>query len=415
MKVQKLCSPSPIAGASGVHFVFLYETLSGLGGTEVLIARMSDWLVCHGHEVTLLVESDGEERRLLNKSVNVVVLGADFKKLGLSAAAKRIWKRLGLRRPNVIKSVNSYGAWCATTLAAQFSPRPKAIHGFYYPTFEAPVKLFGRWPIRLFTRNIMENIGKRGALFLSESQLENFRAVFGADAGGVIWPLPLDRERFATMTRNPQWGRIVSIGRLSSMKEYNLYMLNVIKNLVAKGLDVSWVVYGDGPYLNQMADTASRLGIRERVHFMGRLAYDRLGEALETAYAFVGMGTAMLEAAASRVPGPVAIAYDESGLTYGPLYNLPFGNIGDRMRNPPVLSVESELERILRLNATEYQSEMDKTRAAVKEYDIDDRMSQFMKIVTDAPQPRRKPTLTMLHWFYYHYRRIHRGVTEQLV
>jgi len=372
-----------------MHFVFLYETLSGLGGTEVLIARMSRWLVEEGHSVSLVVESDGVERRLIHPSVRIVVLGSSFKKLGRIKFVREIFAKEGIERPDVVKSFTSFGAWCATTISDAFVPHSRAIHGFYYPTFEAPVKLFGIFPLRLFTNNILRTIGRQGMLFLSDEQLANFRAAFGNRTGGVIWPLPVDLSDFPETARNPVWGHLASIGRLSSMKEYNLYMPRVVRSLVDRGYDVRWTVYGDGPYHDRIKAIAEEQCVSDRIQLMGRWPHHRFSEALESAYVFVGMGTAMVEAALCGVPGPVAIAYDQEGATYGTIVELGFGNIGDRLAEDPPFSVEAEIEKILCLSSEGYAKTMVETRSAAERYDLRRQMPRFVEIAESARTKRR--------------------------
>ena len=122
-----------------MNFLFLYEILSSLGGTEVLISRMTRWLVNQGHSVTLIVATDGVERRLIDPRVKIVVVGSDYHRLGHFYHVQSILKRHRIERPDVIKSFESFGAWCATQIGRQFSPASRVIHGFYYPTFEPPV------------------------------------------------------------------------------------------------------------------------------------------------------------------------------------------------------------------------------------------------------------------------------------
>lgn len=371
-----------------MNFLFLYEILSSLGGTEVLISRMTGWLVNQGHSVTLVVATDGIERRLIDSRVKIVVMGSDYHRLGHFHHARSILKRHQIERPDVIKSFESLGAWCATQIGRQFSPASRVIHGFYYPTFDPPVKFLGIWPLRLFTSHIMSAFAPGGMLFISECQAKNFQAIFGLRHEGRIWPLPVDSGDFDGLLRSPQWGRIVSIGRLAPMKEYNFYMIGVVRDLVDRGFDVRWDVYGDGPFLESMMGKVASAGLDSRITFHGRLPHEDFGKALETAYVFVGMGTALIEAALCRVPGPVAIAYDDVGLTYGPVYCVPFGNFGDTMPTPPKHTVLGEISRLLDLDTAAYSEEMALTRSAAERYGLDQRMEEFLQIARRAPAAR---------------------------
>ena len=56
-------------------------------------------------------------------------------------------------------------------------------------------------------------------------------------------------------------------------------------------------------------------------------------------------GASILEAALFKVPNVYAIAYDRSGVTYGPVHRIPPGSIGPGLTSTPKLKVVDEIER----------------------------------------------------------------------
>jgi glycosyltransferase involved in cell wall biosynthesis len=184
------------------------------------------------------------------------------------------------------------------------------------------------------------------------------------------------------------------------MKEYNIYMIEVVARLRRKGLPVKWIVYGEGPLGSEMKARINGLGLNEAIELKGILPYAEFASALQDAYIFVGMGTAIIEAALCRVPGVVALAYDTTGVTYGPLYQFTFGNCGSLMATPPATTVQAEIERILRYSQQEYEAEMQRTRDYAQRYEMDSTMEQFLKIVKNASMPRASRGLFYL--FYLH-------------
>ena len=137
-----------------------------------------------------------------------------------------------------------------------------------------------------------------------------------------------------------------------------------------------------------MEKRVAQLGIENAVQLMGKLDYARFAEALHDAYLFVGMGTAMVEAALCGVPGVVALAHETSGATYGPLYRFTFGNVGERMEHAPESTVEVEIERLLNLSAQGYADEVRTTRNYAEQYEMDSTMERFLNLVENAGSPK---------------------------
>ena len=182
---------------------------------------------------------------------------------------------------------------------------------------------------------------------MAEEQIQEFRQNYGHHRNPIFWPLPVEDPSKNGPARTPQWGRIVSVGRLAPMKEYNFYMIDVVARLRQKGYPVTWTVFGEGEFGEAMKARINGLEMDKAIELKGRLAYSEFAVAMQQAYVFVGMGTSIIEAALCGVPGVVALAHDTSGVTYGPLYRFRFGNCGAIMDRAPGTTVEAEIERIL--------------------------------------------------------------------
>ena len=198
--------------------------------------------------------------------------------------------------------------------------------------------------------------------------------------------------------RTPKWGRIISVGRLAPMKEYNFYMIEVIASLRKKGYPVTWTVFGEGEFAEAMKCRINMHGLNEVIELKGRLVYSEFSAAMQQAYVFVGMGTSIIEAALCGVPGVVALAYETRGVTYGPLYSFRFGNSGERMDATPCTTVESEIERVLRLKEREYEEEVQRTRDYARGYEMDGSMDRFLEIAARASVPKVSYMLFSLYY-----------------
>jgi glycosyltransferase involved in cell wall biosynthesis len=366
-----------------------------------LISRMSKWLLNRGHQVTLLANRIDIGRELFHKNLRIVEANEQIFELCFFYKSKNVWADLKIDRPDVIKTFDLTASWIGTVLSTHISPAPKLIFGNYFayviPTRRNPLK---HATFRLFLLNLGRNFADDSIICMSKEQISEFRRHYGEHRKPHFWPLPVEDPSRNRPDRTPQWGRIVSIGRLDKMKEYNIYMIDVVARLRRRGLPVKWIVYGEGPLGSDMKARINELGLNEAIELKGILPYAEFASALQDAYVFVGMGTAIIEAALCSVPGVVGLAYDITGVTYGPLYRFTFGNCGSLMETPPATTVEAEIERVLRFSRQEYEAEMQKTHEYAQRYEMDSTMEQFLKIVENASMPRASRGLFYL--FYLH-------------
>ncbi len=374
-----------------MRFLFIYPSTGVLGGIETLLARMSRWLIENGHQVTLLVEQPGEWTELLPQGVKCIILDRQFPKLYYYIHAKHLWN-----------------SWIACQLARIMQNNCKVIAGIYNPYvftwYWAPESL-PPWSTKwLYLRNYLKYIPASARVFCGIDQIEELKQVH--HQGGILWPIPIDTTQFLPASRKPQWGRIVSVGRLSPMKDYNFYMFDVITSLRKKGYDVTWSVYGTGEYENRMRDRIEQDGLQQVVFMEGSVPYNRFWKVLEDAYVFVGMGTAILEAALFKVPNVNALAYDREGITHGSVYRFPPGCIGPSLASPAKLRVVDEIERILRLGSAEYQTEAELAYAHMRDHIVDNSMNHFLKLVREAGPIRTPQTLYLSNYPLWFVRRV---------
>jgi glycosyltransferase involved in cell wall biosynthesis len=309
---------------------------------------------------------------------------------------------LGASEPEVIKAFDLPASWIATVIASRFQGSPPVLFGNYFP-YLIPQ---GRNPLthtsfRLFLLNLRLNVPEECTLCMSREQIVEMRNVYGQSRAPTFWPLPVGDVSVEAEQRAPEWGHVVSIGRLAPMKEYNLYMIDIVGRLRQRGCPVRWSVYGEGPLRSAMLERITALGLSDAITLFGSLPHSQFSQALRTAYLFVGMGTALVEAALCGVPGIAALAYDETGITYGPLYRLPFGNVGELTDTAPASTVESEIEALLRSTEDEYALEVSRSLGYAKQYDMDLSMNRFLDIVEKAPRSKIRRNLFPLYYLYH--------------
>ena len=368
-----------------------------MGGIETTMVRATRWLVSRGHKITLLTFSGDKWSYLLPKEVRCIELGERFKELHYLFHAWRLVRTLKVEHPDVIKGFDMDSSWIACQLGFLFGKGCRVFAGLYNPDLFRPLT-FDRWKDeRLYLRNYLECIPDNARVFCGLDQIENLEQIHGRK--GELWPIPIDSYQYEQSARKPKKGRIVSIGRLAPMKEYNLYMIDVVEKLLRKGYDVSWSVYGVGKYENEMKKRIQERALEHEIQLEGAIPFTKVWRVLEDAYVFVGMGTAVLEAALFRVPNAVAVPYDSKGLSYGPVYNLPPGSVLPSKPHAARTSMINEIERILNLTSSEYLDEAERVHKHVKAYETESSMQRFLQLVDGVSPIKQKPMLYMSNYF----------------
>lgn len=391
-----------------MHIVLVYPSPGIWGGIETQIVRMSHWLVSQGHQVTVVTAFDKHWGGLLPENVPCIALGHDFWNLTYYFRARRIWRSLGIGRPDVIKTFNWELRTCWIGYQLAIISGARAVAGYY-----APRKMLLELPRDFYFRCFLHNFPSSARIFMSPEQIEGLQDEFGQD--GQLWLLPVDSNRFIPAERRPLWGRIVSIGRLSKMKEYNLYMIDVVAELIRRGHNVTWTAYGTGEFEEEMRAMIRERNLEGAITMPGPIAYEQCRQVLSDAYVFVGMGTTIIEASLFGVPNVLAIAFDREGRTYGPVYRVPLGSVGDGRREPATLTVADEIERILKLTPEKYESECARVAQYAQPYESDVSMRHLMEILEAAPPPKRRLLPCIGNYFHGPRRRLTRIWRERVL
>ena len=379
-----------------MHYLFIYSSSGILGGIETLIVRMSRWLIKRGNQVTFLVNKVEDWKNLIPKEVLVFPIGKRYSQLYYYFHAAKIFKECGITSPDVIKSFDIESSWIACQLALQFGNRCKVIAGNYNPRVFRDFAKAG-WPAwegeSMIFRNYLRSIPASARLFCSCDQLDELADLHHQT--GLLWPLPIDANEFHPSVRRPKPGKIVSVGRLSPMKEYNFYMIDVVKKLLEKGHRVTWSVYGKGEFEGPMRDRIREQKLEKAITIEGEVPYNRFWQVLEDAALFIGMGTSIFEASLFRVPNVTAAPFDLEGWTWGPVHRFPKGSFGPADFAPPRLKVVDEIERILNLSPEAYRAEGEAVYRHVQDHEINASMQRFLDIVRDA-EP-----ITSKRWYFW--------------
>jgi len=362
----------------------------GLGGVETLIMRLSELLVRDGHNVCVLTsEPYPGSLDVLPKSVQVIALGINYNRAYGSFVSKSGLKAVASFSPDIVFSTSFRDFWVACDIAARLRTNPKVLVGVYVDKEYCPVR--SRWSLGIGTHLVRyafdRCIPDESKLFMSRTVRRNHERSYNRSMScSSVCVLPIDVLKYRLVARNPCRTRIVSVGRLVDFKTYNLYMLDVVRSLREAGIPVTWDVYGTGPLLKEMQRKALRWGLCDSVLFHGAIPYEQFGDIMCSAGVFVGMGTALLEAAACGVPSIVAVPHEVEGRTYGWVYDLPLGNVGEWQDTSPTQMISNLIENLIGMTEFEYSKECKKSQDYVRIYDQHAVYNDFLHCVDRAKQ-----------------------------
>lgn len=375
-----------------MKILFVYERFI-VGGIETLMIRMKSWLEANGHTVIVLIGEKPESDFINSLGENVIVAGTTGFHLHCYPFASRHMDQLA--NVGVIFSFSKTSFAVALGMALKLKLRVPVVAGVFGPwIFEYERGTPGDQIVKIFDHDLPD----RNKVFMSnEIKLRHEMSFNRAMAEAHAWSLPIDTKKLGQLRHLPRPGKIVSIGRISSFKTYNLYMVDIINRLNDEGFDVEWHVYGDEDLSdrslkNEMRKRIDSIAHKDKIFLHGNIEYEELPRVLQDAFGFVGMGTALVEAAACGVPGVLAVAEETEGKTYGYFSELPHGVLGESIPGKEMhLHVYDLLKELLTKSPDEYRSECKASRNQAALYSLDSQMEKFVDILESARKFKRFP------------------------
>lgn len=304
------------------HVVMIYHRFD-MGGLETLIVRASNYYLNNGLAVTLFIRP-GAMEAALDKGVEVIHFekyreifshGALLSQRSVLISFDPL-SYMVMRRLQFYAYVRSGDRLFGH--GGVFHPRQ-----FYWDTDPLLVRMLVKWIFLLSSKELW--------FFMSEAVRDATRSGLKIKQrlDNAVIPLPVSAISAVTWKPLGQAAiKIVSVGRLVPAKNYNRAIPRIVIELVARGVDVSWDIWGDGEDLQLIAEQISHHQISKRVCLRGVLPYADLKSKLEKYDLFVGLGTAALEAASIGMPTICAVdSYTD--ICYGFLYEAPGDCIGE--------------------------------------------------------------------------------------
>jgi len=160
--------------------------------------------------------------------------------------------------------------------------------------------------------------------------------------------------------------KIVAIGRLVEFKTYNFYMVNVIKNLIERGIDVKFDVYGDGPLKQEIQEKINKFNLQDNFFLKGTLDYSSFDSTVSHYDLFIGSGTAIIQASSLGVPCITGVENMIEPKTYGYFCDIYQHEYNLKGLELPLFSVEDIISEYI------YMSNVDRKRLKEKHLDCID-------------------------------------------
>jgi glycosyltransferase involved in cell wall biosynthesis len=233
-----------------------------------------------------------------------------FSLAGHAGLASSTWRLVGLLRRHRFDVIEAYGfrAGLVARVAAVFGGRPGVligVRGMHFAGFENLNGLMTRFVIaveRMLAGSVRcYDANSRGAAAFLQSRglpAEKFRVIpNGVETTGVPE---------ATHDAKPR-PKVICVARLVQGKRHSV-LLHALARLRDEGADFDCELVGDGPWLETTHGLAARLGLADRVRFLGTRPPEDVRSLLAGADVFVlasiweGLPGSVIEAMAAGLP-----------------------------------------------------------------------------------------------------------------
>jgi len=238
---------------------------------------------------------------------------------------------------------------------------------------------------------LFKSLPPPNVVFFNENSVRIHCERFGQDYTlSTLTPIGVDLQRVGDRTLGRQSMRIVSIGRLTPFKTYNSHMIQAIARMRAMGLEFTYEIYGTGECEDALRTQIAKSNLQDFVHLKGALAYERMLEVLDGALAFVGSGTALIEASAAGVPAIIGIEHAADAGTYGFLHQLKGLSYHDAGLPYALTTFDACLLALTRASEAEYVDVSRQAQARAQDFSLERTAADFAKLATLA-QPALAP------------------------
>lgn len=168
-------------------------------------------------------------------------------------------------------------------------------------------------------------------------------------------------------------------------KGYVVGLIKYFEKIGKQYPDLHLVIIGKGEGEKEIKTLVSRIpeNIRERIHIIGNIPYEKLCDILRKTTLYVGMGTTILDAVKYNCLAVVAAAYSMELEVEGLFLEYPT-NLGFNSGTYKTTNFDEIVKRVLELTPQEYWNLVEQQRTNAKKiYDVDVFMTKINNIKSD--------------------------------
>lgn len=244
-------------------------------------------------------------------------------------------------------------------------------------------------------RRLFCHLPEKNVLFFNEFNRDTYSKFFDKNyAAAPVLPIGISLpSRPAQCERSYVPGLVVSVGNLVTFKTYNEHVIRQIAALRNDYPELRYEIYGTGENEEMLMRLADELGVLGQVSFKGSIPYHQFSSIVSRAMAFVGSGTALIEAAALGVPSIVGIESIATPETYGLISDVAGLSYNEKIEGRPLVTIRSVLLRLL-CSAEEVAIAGQACALKAGEFSIDKTVDGLHDLNSDAVEVHcRKPTI----------------------
>lgn len=356
--------------------ILLVSTRMGTAGVETLILRMARFLKEKNYTVDVLLmrEADKEVADKLRQYAEVYIGWQFFK------TNKRL-KNLGKDYYDYIYTYSLFPLIYTMQIKQVYFSKARICFGVYHPLEYCWIHKSNTLLARLAAR-FMKKFPQENIFFMNEGMKERHSVKLKQNfPQAPIIPIPVDIQQFDNVERNLSLDKpykIVSIGRIVAFKTYNFTVLDVLSELIQRGFQVEYHVYGEGDQFYKLKELVNEKQLQNIVYLHGSIPYKDFATVLKDAFLFIGVGTALVEAAACRVPCLQGIEMELEANSYGFFHELIGYNLGEKSATQPRYKMLDLMIQLMDKDLEGYKHICELSRNRAQEFDIRNVMQLFI-------------------------------------
>ena len=370
-----------------MRVLFVYGNMYALGGIQTWLAQWTARLTSDGHEVALLTrprmrphDTTSEALDQIARDAEICLVDWDWTRSARGAQA------VTLPECDVVVVCDLEALLVVAALSERLAGR-KVVAGVFAPReycWRAPL-LQRRWVGHL-ARRMVRAFPLENFIFATDGMASQTGECADRDLSEApVLPLAVDLEVAPVIAdRTVDRRKIVSVARLVPYYTHHRQMIEVIERLRGAGHDFTYHAYGDGEDRGALEAEVRQRGLGDAVFFHGWIPHARFREAVHDAFVYIGLGTALIEAAACGIPSLVGIDGHPGPATYGFLQDTSGNDIGGYVPGHPEFPITERVMWLAGLDADAYEEVGRASRARAEEFGLERLRPRMVDILEHA-------------------------------